>query len=53
MLGIVFVVLGRTAQGRYLKVFYQAKEFNVFRPFTGWEMSLNERNIYDRQVREN
>jgi uncharacterized DUF497 family protein len=45
-----FRMLGRTAAGRYLAIVVQDKGQGVIRPFTGWEMSRNEREIYNRQV---
>ena len=45
-------VLGRTGAGRYLAIIYQKKPGGVIRPFTGWDMRLHERNIYDRQVKD-
>ena len=47
-----FRALGRTADGRYLVVLYQAKGGDVLRPFTGWEMRPHERRLYDRQIPE-
>jgi uncharacterized DUF497 family protein len=46
-----FRVLGRTAGGRYLAIVVQLKEGDVIRPFTGWDMSRQERLLYDRQAR--
>ena len=48
-----FQVLGRTSAGRYLAIVYQAKAHGVIRPFTGWDMRRQERELYDRQVKEN
>jgi uncharacterized DUF497 family protein len=46
-----FRVLGRTAAGRYLAIIYQEKAQGLIRPFTGWNMRRNERELYDRQVK--
>ncbi len=48
-----FQVLGRTSAGRYLAIVYQAKAQGVIRPFTGWDMRQRERDLYDRQAKEN
>jgi uncharacterized protein len=47
-----FRVLGRTAEGRYLAIVYQAKARGVIRPFTGWDMRPHERERYGRQVKD-
>ena len=44
-------VLGRTASGRFLTLVVQYKAGGVIRPFTGWEMRSNERELYERQTR--
>ena len=46
------LMLGRTAGGRYLAIVCQEKRANLIRPFTGWDMRRNEREVYDRQVQE-
>ncbi len=46
-----FRVLGRTAAGRHLAIVYQAKPGGVIRAFTGWEMSIAERMVYERQIK--
>lgn len=46
-----FRVLGRSASGRYLVIVYQEKAHGMIRPFTGREMRLHERELYDRQAR--
>jgi uncharacterized DUF497 family protein len=47
-----FRALGRTVAGRYLAVVYQEKARGVTRPFTGWDLRPHERELYDRQVKE-
>ncbi|MGI8554000.1 MAG: BrnT family toxin [Dehalococcoidia bacterium] len=46
-----FRVLGRTTVGRYLTIVYEQRAPRLLRPFTGWDMGLREREIYDRQVK--
>jgi uncharacterized DUF497 family protein len=47
-----FRVLGRTAAGRRLALVIQQKRPGLIRPFTGWEMRPDERELYDRQVKD-